>query len=238
MKDRSKKILKLAKDHIFIILMIIFIFIGWIFLSYIMRPSEPRIVNQISLTTEYGHKFIIIEKNINFPQDNYFIEVYYDELKEKNYITKITKKENETIDIINIYKSDNINCYLLLDVLIYKESKEDKFKRISTKTFPYIDDDVEEYSMFIPVAKNLIKTNEWKWVKTFSQFLIKAEDEYTIELLKRYSKGEFYPYELINNKDSGYTEEEIRNFSKNLLEDNSIKISSHVGVGMFEKWEF
>lgn len=83
MKDRSKKILKLAKDHIFIILMIIFIFIGWIFLSYIMRPSEPRIVNQISLTTEYGHKFIIIEKNINFPQDNYFIEVYYDELKEK-----------------------------------------------------------------------------------------------------------------------------------------------------------
>lgn len=51
--------------------------------------------------------------------------------------------------------------------------------------------------MFIPVAKNLIKTNEWKWVKAFSQFLIKAEDEYTIELLKRYSKENFILMNLL-----------------------------------------
>ncbi|TYQ16373.1 UNVERIFIED_CONTAM: hypothetical protein Cloal_2906 [Acetivibrio alkalicellulosi] len=223
MKNRLYKMLKLSKYHMFISLMIIFIlFTGYVLLKYIMSPSEPRIVNQISLTTEYEHKFIIIERNVNFPRDRYFIEVYHDQIKEKNYITKITKEENQTIDIISIYKSDNMNCYLLLDVLIYKDDKEDKFKRISTKSFTYIDD-VEEYSNFIPVAKHLISNNEWKWVKVFGEFLVKAEDEYTIELLKRYSKGEFYPYELTDNEDSLYTKEEIQNYSKNVLKKHSIR---------------
>lgn len=67
------------------------------------------------------------------------------------------------------------------------------------------------------VAKTLIDTKEWKWIRIFGPLLISASDQNLKDILQRYADGQFSVEELEINKYSRMTKEEMRAFAKETL---------------------
>jgi len=206
------------------ILVIILIFSAYLIMDNSMKGlfGESEIIGKKSLTTEYGDNFVIVEKSFHFPESEYDVEIYSEKIKKKNFITKVFKEnKDQPINLISIYKSEDILCYSVVgSEILYKQKGMETFKSIHISAFPNIK--VDEYLMFIPVAQKLMRENNWKWFKVFSEFMVKAKDDYTIELLQRYSKNEFSDDEIKRNKDSGYTKEEIQKFSSDILDEYNL----------------
>jgi hypothetical protein len=221
MKSKESKIWRNIKKYrkiLTIFIICILISFGYLIMNNPINGlfGEVKKNNEILLKTKLGDQFVIVEKSFDFPELNYYIEVYHEKIKKSNYIAKIFKNhKDEPINIINIYESDKIRCYLLLNEIIYLQKGKDTFNSINLEAFPNIT--VEEYTIFIPVIKHLMNENEWKWIKVFGEFLVKSKDDYTIKLLKRYGNGEFLNSESQKIKESGYTNLEIQKFSNDII---------------------
>lgn len=67
------------------------------------------------------------------------------------------------------------------------------------------------------VAKMLIDTKEWKWIKTFGPLLLSTSDQHVKDIFLRYADGQFSIEKLEINKYSQMTKEEMQGFAKETL---------------------
>jgi hypothetical protein len=72
------------------------------------------------------------------------------------------------------------------------------------------------------LAKALVATQEWGWLKTFGSFLLEAGDQDVRDILKRYAEGQFTEEELKKNQNSiirrtVLNREDIQSIAKEIL---------------------
>jgi len=119
----------------------------------------------------------------------------------------------QTVQLVNY---GELRCYQILKrVLIYKVSNS-TFKGILIENIESVK--VEGNADLIFVSKSLVDTKEWKWIKNFSKFLLKAGNKQIRKTLEKYASANFTKEELEINKNSGIKKEDMIAFAKQTLE--------------------
>lgn len=166
-----------------------------------------------TIHTNENYKFVLVEKTFFFHKQEYYFEIYNE--NQYGYIKVFNNKHSTNLEFTCIYKSKDLICYSFLEEIIYKKEPNIKFENIALVAFPNLKPEGHEF--FVPVAKHLTSQNDWKWVKVFSEFLLKSSDEATIKQMQRYAKGIFINDEVSKNAGNGIYKDEIQKFSKELL---------------------
>ncbi len=113
--------------------------------------------------------------------------------------------------------TSQLRCYEVGYSIIYQmDNKFDSIEQSEVK-----DQDPKNLPGLVIVGKTLIAEKQWKWLDVFGDFLVRANDEETILILKRYSKGQFFSEEIDMNNNSGITQQHIQDLSKRILLDNT-----------------
>ncbi|PKM94320.1 MAG: hypothetical protein CVU84_12755 [Firmicutes bacterium HGW-Firmicutes-1] len=202
---------KYNKKQLIIILILVAI-ISTILFWYIFNNNKEK----YEITMSLQDKFLITEKLVNtFPDYTYDVEIFDYLDKGKKSILKIRNVENVPKEkISNLYSSDNINCYLYMRYIIYKEKSSDCFKSLDIIKFENLDAD--EYGYLVPIAKEMALRN-WGFAHYVSEFLIKSNDAEAIGMIKRYAEGNFNSKEIAYNRNSGFSTKEMQEYFNSLL---------------------
>lgn len=142
------------------------------------------------------------------------------------------KLKNKTAQII--LNKENMRCYYFYETFLYKVNNE--YGGIGLSNVKYLNEDynLNERSRFLfkQIARELVATKNWQWIKICAKFLIEDGNEDLRQVIKRYSYGGFTPEEIEVNKENDITKEEMKSFSKELLKNiNWITVpdAPHIG---------
>jgi hypothetical protein len=193
---------------------------------YMFCPENNQNENRYEVTTSLKDKFLVSEQLLNkYPDYTYNIEIFdYTNTKKKS-VLKLDNVEKDANDdeISYLFSNDDIKAYSYINYIIYKEKSSESFKSLWIGDIEKLDP--TKYMYLIPVAKEITNKN-WKFAHLVSEFLIKSNDSDAINTIKRYAKGEFTSEEIENNKYSGYSKDEMKEYFKGLLLKYNIKIST------------
>lgn len=182
-------------------------------LSFVNWLSESNSIHQERVVTDSGDEFILNIESRTFPDIDTAVTVMDSEGKEQiAYI--VVDGQSYKSDFITLVNSQQIVCYQFYSELIYKSNN--KFKSLNVQLIE--EATPKEQPQFISVAKALVETKEWKWIKICSRFLLKAGDNGLNDMLKRYAAGQFTQEEIDINKDSEVSAEDIQSFCKEILD--------------------
>lgn len=166
--------------------------------------------------TNLGDEFLFKYEDRNFPDSERVVDIFDSKGKERITFYVLDDKSLQP-DLLTVVDLPRIRCYEIYGQLIYRTENENfkgiDISRIATSK-------LEEIPNFDSVAKVLVSTKDWKWIKACAGFLLKAGDTDVKKTLERYSAGQFTVEELDQNKNSEIKKEDMMDFSKKLLEQN------------------
>ncbi len=162
-----------------------------------------------------GDEFLIEYETTTMPDLETSVLIKAAEKKEKIVYFVIHDKEYYQSDLMNIVDKPQIRCYQIYNQLLYKIGNE-SFAGISINDIEKTDP--HEKPSFTQVAKALVETRDWKWIKTCGEFLLKAGDTDMKGTFERYAAGQFTSEEVEQNMNSEIKKEDIIDFAKRLLE--------------------
>lgn len=189
--------------------------------NYFFRPvSEKDHQDTYVLTTDYQDEFIVKEKIVNnFPDIFYDFELYDSNNNSGDgLILKLESVEGSQKEVSAFYSDDTIKCYLVSNYLLFKTIEMDSFQTKEIYGINRLDPDA--YRDLIPVVRKLFLDN-WEWAYHVSEFLLKCNDTESINLIKKYSEGDFSKSELEKNQYSIYSKTEMEEFFTSLLKKYS-----------------
>lgn len=162
-----------------------------------------------------GDEFLFKYEDRNFPNSELHVSILSN--NEKEYISSyVLRDKSFKPDILTVIDLPNIRCYEIYGQLIYK---------IGNENFKGIDIDIiakstsDELSNFITVAKALVATKDWKWIKACGGFLVKSGDYDMKKTLERYAIGQFTSEELEQNNGGEINKEDMQAFANKLLDN-------------------
>ena len=220
---RLKKILKTTTAIIILTIAIGFlvavvgylISIGVIFSSGFLGGSVETYKE--AKKSSLGDEFVFVYEESDFPERETTVEIL--DSKGKDSITSYTinYQPYRAGELVTIIDEPNVRCYQIEQHLIYRiGSGSFKGLDISFISVSY----PEMNPTFVEVAKSLVATKQWNWIKACGNFLLEAGDEATKQLLERYAKGQFTEEEIELNKDGSLTEEEMQSFAEQVLQNS------------------
>ncbi|ABR36497.1 hypothetical protein [Clostridium beijerinckii] len=173
-------------------------------------------MNTYTITTEYQDRFLVKERvTTNYPDSQYDFELYDANAQGNNkQILSLTHVEDLNKNIVCLYRSNKLRCYLVSDFIVYKVNEEDCFRKVEINEFKNLN--IDDFKFLIPVAKELFLKN-WELAHDVAEFLVKCGDTETINILKRYENDDFNENELRINKCSIYSKKDIKEYSRSLL---------------------
>lgn len=206
-----KRILIIAGIIVIIALVGYFIAIKLIFSGWtdgvIARSEEFR-------KTSLGDEFLFKYEDRDFPDSERVVDIFDSKGKERITFYVLDDKSLQP-SLVTVLDLPQIRCYEIYGQLIYRVGNEN-FKGIDMDRIAI--STLEELPNFSSVAKALVATKDWKWVKACGGFLIKAGDTDAKKTLERYAAGQFTAEELEQNKNSEIKKEDMMDFAKKLLE--------------------
>lgn len=175
-----------------------------------LRPVAEK---QETIKSSLGDTFKVQYVTRDFPDQSTDITIMDSEGK-KEIAYYVINGEFYKSELLAIVNSNRIRCYEFYGLLIY--SINNNFMSVDIDEIENIKAD--EIPTFIEVAKALIATKQWKWVKACGSFLLKAGDGDMRKTLERYSEGQFTQEELDLNKNSEIKQADMQVLSKQILE--------------------
>lgn len=220
----KKKSLLKNKKNIFIIFgSVLFSLLIWYLYPFIAFDSGDKIesifsqykqVKEYSITGEYNERFIIKEKLVtNFPHPIFDFEIYSQTQNDKYLVVKLEGMESLGA-IEGLYNSSNLRCYMVSNTILYKRGIEGTYKSVNLFQ---LKERYQDYHFLIPIVRQILKNN-WNWIYGTSDFLLLSNDLETIEILKRYARGNFTQEEIKHNKTSRYSIQDIQRISRQLID--------------------
>lgn len=176
-----------------------------------------------TIITDIGDEFVLKYETSSWLEGILTNVDVFDKTKKKKLLSYIMYVEYYKPEISTVIKDADMICYEIENCLICKKNGEKDFKGINFEQSALWDKKAKDFN---EVAKLLVSQNEWKWIKVCGEFLFATGDMQIRETLERYAQDKFDIDELINNKDSGYSKEDMISFSKELLEKEQNKKSN------------
>ncbi len=205
-----------------LIIIIIFIIIAGYYLVLKLAFNDGFLGGTISkdketIRSNLGDEFLITYKVKDFPENATY--VYIKDSKESKIIASFIVCDNtyKVGDFVTIINQADIRCYKVENHLIYKIDNG-KFKGISIGAISTLIPD--DYNDFIEVARSLVATNQWEWIKACGGFLLVAGDKDIKVTLERYVLGNFTQSELEINKSSSIRKEDMVEFAEFTLQNS------------------
>jgi hypothetical protein len=164
-----------------------------------------------TIRTDLGDRFSIEYRTSAFPRVTTGMTLRDSEGRKVYYLA--TRGEFQKQNPTTILDDSPYRCYYAYGLLIYGDGsrweavRADEVGRIDPRDAP----------MFEHVARSLVSTGEWGWIKKCAAFLLRSGDEGIKAILQRYSSGQFSNAEIELNKNSGMDSDEMRAFAKGLL---------------------
>lgn len=176
------------------------------------KPREYIIVGA------YNDKFLVRQTlQKSFPDLYYDFDLYEQSNDTIGNLIMKVESSKSLGEIRGIYNSTEIRCYLISYFAVYSENNSN-FKSLSLYELPLRP---EEYKFLLPAIRNLFKDN-WEWTNITSDFLLKLNDNETKDILKKHSQGYFGDDEILKNRNSKYSKDDIQKISNEILKKYNI----------------
>ncbi len=208
------------KSFIIITFVIIFstLAIGFfIFLSSIYNSAGSQNTDKYKIKGIKNDSFYVEVYKNNYPKLSYSY-VVFDDNKRRIFGDELEYEVKIKVDCI--FEDKSLRVYELpTNAIIFYNKEQNDFKSILLDQVQNAE--VQRYKELNEFALKKLKEGEWKWIKTFAEYLIKSNDKDIVKVLKRYSNGEFSDEEV--QKNSEYSKEYIKTFCSQLLSKYNLK---------------
>ena len=185
--------------------------------------GRPKLVEKKTIVTQYGDVLDLVQKHsMVFTADTYKLEIV--DNKSKKNIAILTSDHFINMELKPIIKKDKYRYYLIEDTILCKNISTNIFAYEPASLFDVTNP--QELKLYLPAVKELVKTNEWKWIYYFADYLIESKDTDFVDILKQYASRTNEGIFKTVKKDYGsgfiLTYEDMVKMSKELLEKHSI----------------
>ena len=166
------------------------------------------------IRSDLGDEFLFQYETSNFPHLSTTVTIIDSKVKNKIAYFVVNGYFHKP-ELTTILNSSDIRCYEVYNVLIYRVINQDNMQSIVIDRIT--GSEPKEYPAFTEVAKALVATKQWEWIKECGNFLLKAGDEDTKLTIERYARGQFSQEELNVNKNSKIDKEHIQSIAEQIL---------------------
>jgi Leucine-rich repeat (LRR) protein len=170
--------------------------------------------DEVLIQTQLEDVFVVKYETRNFPKILTTVEIY-DLNQNKLGRYHLRDYFQEPLFPVLFDKPD-LQIYQIPDGIIYKD-RTGKFNGIQ---FTWLrTEEFAESPELVEVAKVLIETKEWRWLRSFGRFPVILRDNNVRNIFVRYSSGKFTKEELEVNQNSKITKAEMISFAQQVLEE-------------------
>lgn len=176
---------------------------------------DNSVAGKIICSTENNDVFTLKYKT------QYFLDIHtdikvIDNSNKKNILE--FKKEGELVksQFITITNTSTLKSFIYDDIIVYKIN-DNNFKAVLLSSFNNKNTNFNISPQLISIAAELVKNHKWQYLYACAEFLVKANDLPTIELLTRIADGEITAEELLINSESNIKIKEIREYAQQIL---------------------
>jgi len=166
------------------------------------------------IKTDLGDEFLFKYEYSDFPDSQTNVNIL-DKKNNKEIAYFVVEDKLYKANLINLINTAEIRCYEVYDMLIYSVNN---YNFECADINQIYEMDPAEYQSLVQICKALVNRNEWKWVKACAKFLMNTGDSDIVNRLQNYANGQFTQEEIKTNKNSEITKEDMKSFSKQLLD--------------------
>ena len=170
--------------------------------------------DEVLIRTQLADTFVAKYETRNFPKLLTTVEIY--DLHHNQLGSYHLRDYFQEPQFPVLFDQPNLRIYQTPGGIIYK----DRTGRFNGVQFTWITaEDFIENPELVEVAKILIETKEWRWLRAFGRFPVIFGDDEVRNILVRYSLGRFTEEELAINQDSKLTKADMIIFAQQVLEE-------------------
>ena len=170
--------------------------------------------DEVLIQTDLEDIFMVKYETRNFPKLITTVEIYDTNL---NKLGRYHLRDYFEVPRFPVLlDKPNLRIYQIVDGIIYK-ANEGRFKGIQYWRLKKAD--FIENPELIEVARSLIETKEWLWLRNIGKFLVMLGDDEVKSVFQRYSLGDFIQEELEVNQNSEITKKQMLIFAQKVLKE-------------------